>query len=148
MLLFLFLTVGFVVLCNFATSSTGVVGALAALTIAVALFVALRYRHRRKVAERRPSTLYGSEGVSTYQPESAIAQPTITPNLAPNQSMHQKLYVSPRSAIHSGFLPIISSVVQDPYDPSTFPPPLGYDGSNTVYTSPPESPENHRTIIY
>ena len=85
----------------FPISPTGVIGGLAALAIAVTLFVALRYRFRRVAAKRPPSTLYGSEGASPNKPENTAAQSTITPGFAADHPMHQKFYVSPRSVVRS-----------------------------------------------
>ena len=76
------------------TCPIGVVGGLAALAIAIALFVVLRRRSRRKAANKPPSTLYGTEGASPYTPGSITTQPTPAPSFTPDHLAHQKLYVS------------------------------------------------------
>lgn len=84
-----------------ATFSIGVVGGLAALSVAITLFVVLRRRLRREATNSPPSTLYGPEGASPYRPGDTItAQPTVAPTLTPDHSMHQRLYVSLRRVVH------------------------------------------------
>ena len=77
----------------------GVIGGLAALAVAIALFVVFRRRSRREAAKKPPSTLYGPEGASPYRPGDTTAQPTVAPSFTPDHSMHQRLYVSLRSSV-------------------------------------------------
>ena len=81
------------VLLHPTTPLIGVIGGLAAFAIAVALFVVLRRRIRREPTKRPQSALHEPEGASPYKSGDNTAQGV------PGNLMHQKLYVSLRSAV-------------------------------------------------
>ena len=107
----------------------------------------IRRRLRRKAARRPPSTLYGPEGTSPFKPGDTAAQPAATSGFTLDESTHQRLYVGYKYHLHIGVL--TTPLIQDPSDPSTFPPPLDYDSKwSTANVGQPDHPESHPTIIY
>ena len=68
-----------------------------AVALTITLFLVLR--HRRNAARKPQPGPFGPEAGFPYMPRDVITQSPISPTLS-SQQTHQKLYVSPRSAIN------------------------------------------------